>query len=100
MRVAELLDDYDLSIDDVRWYLSTVMAHRLLTYEERPEELAQFIWSGRLADELYNMEERYLASLQDQLDRELMDEPKVREILAEMEAAKRKRRRGSGPGRA
>jgi hypothetical protein len=98
MRVVQLLEDYDLSIDDVRWYLSTIMAHRLLTYEERPEELGQFIWSGRLADELYNMEERYLASLQDQLDRELMDESKVRETLAEVEAAKRKRRRGSASG--
>jgi hypothetical protein len=98
MRVVELLDEYDLTIDDVRWYLSVVLAERLLMYEDKPEELAHFVWSGRLADELYDMEERYLASLQDQLDRELTDEPHVREILAEMEAAKTKRRRRSGPG--
>ena len=92
MTIQELLKEYDLEIDDVRWYLSKVLAQRLLSYQEDQEELVRFIWGGRLNDDLYNMEERYLKDLQDQINEKTLDESHVRDILNEMESFRRQRR--------
>lgn len=95
MLVKEILTEMDLGIDDVRWYLAWTTGERFLSYREEPEELARWIWSGRLAADLHRMEERYLEELQDALDRKLMDEAAVRGIMREMVRLSRKRRRGS-----
>lgn len=89
--VKDLLDEYSLSIDDMRWYKSCITAERLLSYSDTIMELVDYIWSGRLSDDLYNIEERYLEDLQDQIDRGLLEETGLREILAEAYAQKNKR---------
>lgn len=91
MTIQQLLEEYALEIDDVRWYLSRVMTQRLLSYAEDPRELTRFIWSGDLHDQLYNMEERYLKELQDQMSEKTLDESHVRDILNDMEKMRRDR---------
>lgn len=91
LSLKELLKEYDLEVDDIRWYKSCITAQELLSYAEEQEELIQLIWSGRLSDNLHNMEENYLEELQDQLNREIMDEVSIREILADTYALKNKR---------
>ena len=65
--------------------------NELLSYDDNREELVKLIWSGRLAEKIHNMEETYIEEIQDQLDRDLMDETDVREILADAYALKNKR---------
>ena len=91
MSVNDLFKEYGLEIDDIRWYLSQQKAAKLLQYNEKKEELAQLIWSKGLEDELYNMEESFIEDLQDQLERNLIDESHIREICLESLNFKRKR---------
>lgn len=92
MRIAELLRELDLEIDDVRWYLAQAQADRLLQYKQRRRELAHLIWSGKLEAELYEMEERFLHELQAKLDRGTRDEAQVRALLREVVAERARRR--------
>jgi len=91
LTIQKLLKEYNLEIDDVRWYLSQLMTQRLLSHNENPGELTKFIWSGELHDEIYNMEERYLKELQDHMDEKTLDESHARDTLKEMENARRNR---------
>lgn len=91
MSVWKMLEEYNLELDDVRWYCASLLAERLLNFKNKKKELIRFIWSGELDGELYNMEERFVQSLQDELDRNLQDEPHIRAYLGEIEAAKAKR---------
>jgi hypothetical protein len=91
MNARQIMDEYDLSIDDIRWYLSRLKARSLLEMSDEPAELTRRIWSGGLEAELYDMEERYLRDLQDQLSRDVIDETVVRDIMQEAAAAKRRR---------
>ncbi len=87
-----LMEEYDVEIDDVRWYLSVLRAEEVLSHYQEPKILIRMIWDKSLEDSLYNMEERYLADL----DRELLDgsadEVKIRQIFSEIKAARRRRR--------
>ena len=94
LSITELLEEYDLGIDDIRYYKSWVTARQLLTYSDNIDELVSYIWSGRLSDELHDMEDRYIQSLQEQLDRGLADETGIREILADAYALRNKRQWG------
>ena len=91
MAINKLMEEYQFEIDDIRWYCSSVMAERLLNMKETPEELAEFIRSGKLETELYNMEEKFLGSLEEQLSREITDESHVREIFEEIDSKKQER---------
>ena len=91
MNVEKLMKEYDLEIDDIRWYKSWLTAQELLSHSDEIGELVHIIWSGNLASRLHNMEEEYLEDLQDQLDRGLTDETGIREVLAEAYALKNKR---------
>jgi hypothetical protein len=91
MNVKSLLDEYSLEIDDVRWHLSLVHTEKLSAMHHTPDEITKLIWSGELGDELYNMEEKYLKTLQDQIDEKTLDESHLRDILSEMEIARRRR---------
>jgi uncharacterized protein (UPF0548 family) len=91
MTIKELLKEYNLEIDDIRWYMSTYMAQRLLTYQNEPDLLARYIWSGELEGDFYNMEEKLLVDLQDQLDRDLTDITRIRELMSEMDFLRKKR---------
>ena len=94
MKIDELLDEHDLGIDDVRWYLAREQADRLLSYKDHPQELAHLLWSGELEADLYEMEERFLAELQEKLERGRADESQVHQIVREIARAAEKRRRG------
>ena len=91
MFVEELMEEYGLEVDDIRWLLANRKAGQLLEYRERMEELVLHIWSKGLEDSLYNMEERFIADLQDQYDRGLIDEPFLRETCLEALTLRRKR---------
>ncbi|ORC32858.1 hypothetical protein B4O97_15505 [Marispirochaeta aestuarii] len=93
VNIRDLLKEYDLEIDDLRWYLSIQMTERLLTYREEPLLLTELIWRGTLGDELYDMEERYLRESQEQMDRGVLDETRVREQLNQALRARRLRHR-------
>jgi hypothetical protein len=91
VKIRDLMQEYDLEIDDIRWYLSTLQAERLLAYREKKRELIRLIWSGSFEGELYDMEERYLEELQSRLDRGSRDEVQIRGILKEIVVNREKR---------
>lgn len=88
MNIKSIFAEYDLELDDVRWYLAKMQAFRLLEYRDHPDELCRLIWSGKLEADLYNMEERYSSELQEKLDARQADESEIRKIMGEIEAAK------------
>lgn len=91
MNVHSLLAEYDLDIDDVRWYLAKIQTERLLEYRERRFELIRLIWSGKLEADLYQMEERFLKELQDKLDTKQSDESEIRNVFSAIRAEKNNR---------
>ena len=93
MTLSSLLDQYNLTLDDVRWYLAKLLANSLMANRDDPEEITRRIWSGSLEAELYNMEESYLARLQEEYDRVITDEQAIREQLEQARLLKLRRRR-------
>ncbi|MBN1834223.1 MAG: hypothetical protein JW820_00160 [Spirochaetales bacterium] len=91
MKVSDMMTEYDLGIDDVRWHLASEQAERLLQYRDRPYELTRLVWSGALEAELYDMEERFLRNLQEELDRNLRDVTAVRNALRKVAASRQRR---------
>jgi hypothetical protein len=91
MTLSSLLDEYNLTLDDVRWYLSKLITESLLTSRDRPEEIVRRIWSGSLEAELYNLEEGYLSRLQEEHDRGITDEQAIRDQLEQARLAKLQR---------
>lgn len=83
-----MLKEYDLSLDDVRWYLAARMTRQLLGYCDNEFELIRYIWSGRLEDELYHMAERFLEDLKQDIERGYRDAAKVRDLFHEIDAAR------------
>ncbi len=94
MTAQELLEEFGLEIDDVRWYLASGLAQTLVGHREHVSELVRYIWSGRLEDELYHMEERFLADIEAKLRNRRMDEPHARELMQDIRAARRARPSG------
>lgn len=91
MKVSRLMEEMDLGIDDVRWFLASRQAERLLQYRDQEHELTRLIWSGALEEELYDMEERFVEQLQRDHDRGLRDLVGVRRVLREVAAARMRR---------
>jgi len=91
VKIRDLMQEYDLEIDDIRWYLAAMQAERLLSHRENKRELIRLIWSGSLEGELYDMEERFLGELQSRLEQGSRDEIQVRAILREIVASREKR---------
>ncbi len=86
--VKSLMEEYNIDLDDIRWYLSDSIARRIISMEKLPEELTRYIWSGKLDSDIFNMEERYIMELEDLLERNLIDESAIREYFAEISALK------------
>ncbi len=86
--IDELMKEYNLEIDDIRWYLSFLTAEKILSLTESPDEITRYIWSGELDKELYNMEERYLEELESLFNSNLIDEAAIREQFAEASVRK------------
>lgn len=93
MNLAALLEEYDLSLDDVRWYLATRLTDSLLLQREEPTEITRRIWSGALERDLYDMEERFLRETQADIDQGIVDEPHLRELLDQIRITKIQRDR-------
>ncbi len=91
--IKELIEEFDFQIDDIRWHLCSEMTKRLLAYREHPEGLTRLIWSGSIEKDLYDMEERFLLNLQEDLDRGMTDEAHVRQIFQEVRRSKKRRPR-------
>ena len=91
MKIGELLEELDLTIDDVRWYLAVRETERLLALKDRPLEITRLLWSGALERELYDMEERFLADQGEALARGRRDATAVRQLLAEVARARGRR---------
>lgn len=91
MNIYNLLEEYSLEMNDVRWYLSSMKAFSIMEFKNDKEGLTEYISSGQLEAELYNMEDKYLQETQDLIDRGKIDEVNIRETLNEMMLLKRKR---------
>jgi hypothetical protein len=91
-RIAALMDGYNLELDDIRWYLSVLMVDKFAALQPEPGRLIEYVWSGQLSDELFNLEERHLEQLEADWDSGQIDEAKVREFLLEARASRRRRR--------
>lgn len=92
MPLEALMEEHDLVLDDIRWYLASRITESLLSQAEQPEDIIRRIWSGSLEGELYNMEERFLEQLEDELARGLTDEQAIREHLSTARMLKMRRR--------
>lgn len=90
--VEPLLEEYDLTVDDIRYYLAFKTAEELLSFEDNPLGLARMIWSGELESRLHNMADRFLEEQQEELRRNITDESRLREKLREAVDVKRRRR--------
>ncbi len=91
VKISEMMQEYDLEIDDVRWYLACQQVDLLLGYRDNKRELIRLIWSGALEGALYDMEERFLGELQSRLDGGVLDEVQVRGVLREVVSCREKR---------
>lgn len=92
MNIEDLMKEYALETNDIRWFLSDRLAFRMLEFGNDQESLTKLIESGNLEVELYNMEEKYLLELQDLEDRGKLDEVNIREIFNEVMILKQKRK--------
>jgi len=93
MTLPHLLDEYNLTLDDIRWYRAKLLTDSILTKRDTPAEITRRIWSGSLEAELYNMEEVYVAQLQEDLDRGITDEQANRDQLEQARLLKIRRPR-------
>lgn len=81
--ITKLLEEYNLEIDDIRWFVSYQKTISILSDSDNSIEITKRIWSGKLEAELYDMEEKYLENIGSQLKRGLIDEAWIREQFAE-----------------
>lgn len=93
MDIYSELESAGLTLDDVRWHLSLETAKRLLTYAEEPEELARLIWSSSLESDIYEMEEKAIQRLAEDLQRGLADHTDLHEFVESVRASRHKRPR-------
>jgi DNA-binding transcriptional MerR regulator len=91
MKIAALLEELDMTIDDVRWYLALRETARLLALKDTPREVTRLLWSGRLERDLYDMEERWLKEMEQAMRRGRRDEAAVRSVLHEVAEARSER---------
>ena len=91
MTVEEIVEEYGLTVDDLRYYLAYKLAEEFLTYQEDPHGLARTLWSGEAERRLYNMADRFLETEREELARNSGDESRLRERLREALEIKRRR---------
>ncbi|MBN2738349.1 MAG: hypothetical protein JXR70_15305 [Spirochaetales bacterium] len=91
MSVEELMRYFNLSLDDLRWYLADLMAFKLMELQSDPYELTRYIWSGELESELYDIVDRFLSQLKTELEQERIDESHLHDLFKEIQAKKTSR---------
>ena len=91
-RMQALMDEYNLEIDDIRWFLSVRLTDELMNFQTKQWQLIEEIWSGRLGDKLFHLEEQFLEDTERLWDTGQTEEGKIRDLFAEARACKRRRR--------
>ena len=91
MIVKQIMKESNISIDDVRWYLCLEVTKKILSLQNSPMELVDFIHSKKLEIELYEIEERYINQLENEYANQLIYEATIREILYKINREKVKR---------
>jgi hypothetical protein len=91
-RIQNLMTEYGLEIDDIRWFLSVRLADELLSYQTKQWNLIEEIWSGRLGDRLYRLEEQFLEDQGRLWESGQTEEGKVRDLFSEIRISQRRRR--------
>ena len=86
--ISDLMKEYNVEIDDIRWYLASLLKEKLVLMGRENTELEKYIWSGKLDSDLYNMEEKFLDELKQAYDSGTTDEAYIREKFAEISASK------------
>ena len=86
------MEEYGLEIDDVRWLLSVQLTEELMSFQTKQWQLIEEIWSGRLGDRLFQLEEHFLEETERLLETGQTEEGKVRDFFAEARASKRRRK--------
>jgi len=89
--IKSLIEEYDLEIDDIRWYLSHYLCGKIQSLLFDEKEVIRYIWSGEMESFLYNMEERFIQDLQEQYDHKKMDESHLRGVFQEILVLKKQR---------
>jgi hypothetical protein len=95
MTIHELLDEYNLEPDDIRWSLCLRLTESLVQKLELegPESVSRDLWSGKIGDDLYDMEERWTRDRGDRLNRSILDEGHLRDELSQISLDRINRRR-------
>ena len=91
-RMQSLMEEYSLDIDDIRWHLSVQLTEDLMAYQTRQWNLIEEIWSGRLGDRLFHLEEQFLEDAERLWNSGQSEEGKIRDLFAAVRASKRRRR--------
>ncbi len=86
MTVEQLMDEYGLSMNDIRWYLCSQITFGILELTKTPDEITAYLWSGKLEADLYNIEEKYIAALQEEMQKEIKTETEIRDIFSSVVA--------------
>lgn len=86
MNIHELLDEYNLEPDDIRWSLCLRLTESIVIKMETegPLSVTRDFWSGNIGDELYDLEERWIRDRGDSLNRSILDEGHLRDELSQM----------------
>lgn len=94
MNIHELLDEYNLEPDDIRWSMCLQLTESIVTRleAEGPLGVTRELWSGNIGDELYDIEERWVRDRGDRLNRTVLDEGHLRDELSQMSLDKINRR--------
>ncbi len=94
MNIIEEMKQFNIDIDDVRWYLCVQKSKELMVLKETPGAFITYMHSKKLEADLYNMEENFLNYLQSELNNRKMDEASIRETLYRINREKTLRQQG------
>lgn len=86
MNIHELLDEYNLEPDDIRWSLCLQLTESIVNKleTEGPLLVTRDFWSGNIGDKLYDLEERWIRDRGDRLSRAILDEGHLRDELSQI----------------
>ncbi|MGL1891940.1 MAG: hypothetical protein OCD02_09955 [Spirochaetaceae bacterium] len=92
MNIKQLMEEYSIESNDVRWYLCNNLAFSLLDYQNDQDGLTKHLESGQLEVDMYNLEDKYIDDLQDLTDRNKIDDVNIRETFNKIAILKSKRK--------
>ncbi|WP_028973605.1 hypothetical protein [Spirochaeta cellobiosiphila] len=91
--IRELIEEFEITIDDIRWYLSHNMMTKIKEYiTSDPYLLVEYISKGRLEIDLYDMVDKFQVELEEDYQKGYLDESYIRDIFQEILQLKSKRR--------